>query len=65
MIVEKISEKSFIFKSTERLKKTGRRAMGKGDPCNSEHSDGGADKVKCLKRPKILARSSPCRPFIS
>lgn len=44
---------------TDKLKNTGKRAIGKGDPRNSEHSDGGPDKVKYLKRSKMSIKSSP------
>lgn len=35
---------------TDNLKNTGKSATGNGEPRNSEHSDGGPERVKCLKR---------------
>lgn len=52
----------FKWHITDKLKNTGKRAIGRGDPRNSEHSDGDPDRVKCLKRSRTPVKSSPCRP---
>ena len=45
-----------------KVKKTGRSAIGSGDPRSSDLSDGGPESVKCLSKSRRPARSSPWRP---